>query len=61
LILQLEPGHDDARALLGIIEIETGDRRRGLRHLREVVGRCADHPVAKAYLQQTEPKFWRAS
>lgn len=61
LVLQLDPGHYDARALLGVIEIETGDRGQGLRHLREVVDRCADHPVAKAYLQQAEPEYWQAS
>ncbi len=61
LILQLEPGHDDARALLGVIEIETGDRRQGLQHLRDVVRRCADHPVARAYLQQAEPEYGQAS
>ncbi len=61
LILQLEPGHHDAQALLGVIEIETGDRRQGLQHLRDVVDRCADHPVAKAYLEHAEPEYWQAS
>lgn len=61
LILQLDPGHHDARALLGVIEIETGDRKQGLKHLRDVVGDCADHPVAKAYLQRAGPGYQQAS
>lgn len=52
LILQLDPEHHDARALLGVVEIETGDRSQGLAHLKAVAERCADHPVAHAYLQQ---------
>ena len=61
LILQLDPDHHDARALLGIVEIETGDPTQGLRHLRAVVGQRADHPVARAYLQQADPDLQRAS
>lgn len=61
LVLQLDPGHYDARALLGVIEIETGDRKRGLQHLRDVVGDCADHPVAKAYLRRARSDYQQAS
>jgi tetratricopeptide (TPR) repeat protein len=61
LILQIDPAHHDARALLGVIEIETGDRDQGLRHLRTVVDRCADHPVARAYLEQADSDCRRAS
>lgn len=61
LILQLEPAHHDARALLGIIEIETGDRKEGLQHLRTVVDQCAEHPVARAYLKQANSDIRRAS
>ncbi len=61
LVLQLEPGHHDARALLGVIEIETGDRKQGLQHLRDVVDHCADHPVAKPYLEQAESAYQQAS
>jgi len=61
LILQLDPEHHDARALLGVIEIETGDRKEGLQHLRDVVERCADHPVAQAYLRQADSDYQRAS
>lgn len=61
LVLQLEPGHHDARALLGVIEIETGDRKQGLQHLRDVVDHCADHPIAKPYLQQAESVYQQAS
>ena len=61
LVLQLEPRHHDARALLGVIEIETGDRKRGLQHLHDVVGHCADHPVAKAYLQHAGSDYQQAS
>ena len=61
LILQLDPAHHDARALLGIIEIETGDRKEGLQHLRTVVDQCAEHPVARAYLKQADSDFRRAS
>jgi tetratricopeptide (TPR) repeat protein len=61
LVLQLDPGHHDARALLGVIEIETGDRTQGLEHLRRVVDDCADHPVASAYLRQAGRDFQRAS
>ena len=61
LILQLDSNHHDARALLGVIEIETGDRKEGLQHLRAVVDRCADHPVASAYLQQADSDYRRAS
>lgn len=61
LVLQLEPSHHDARALLGVIEIETGDRKRGLQHLRDVVGHCADHPVAKAYLRHAGSDYQQAS
>jgi len=61
LILQLEPGHHDARTLLGVIEIETGDRMAGLQHLRDVVRDCADHPVAKAYLSRAESSYRQAS
>jgi tetratricopeptide (TPR) repeat protein len=61
LILQLEPGHHDARALLGVMEIETGDHAQGVRHLRTVVQERADHPVARAYLQQAEPGVRQAS
>ena len=59
--LQLDPEHQDARALLGVIEIETGDHGEGLQHLRAVVEQCADHPVARAYLQQADSDFQRAS
>jgi tetratricopeptide (TPR) repeat protein len=61
LILQLDPAHHDARALLGVIEIETGDRKEGLQHLRTVVDQCAEHPVARAYLKQADSDFRRAS
>jgi len=61
LILQLDQEHHDARALLGVIEIETGDRKEGLQHLRDVVERCADHPVAQAYRQQADSDYQRAS
>jgi tetratricopeptide (TPR) repeat protein len=61
LILQLDPEHHDARALLGVIEIETGDHKEGLQHLRAVVDQCADHPVARAYLQQADSDYRRAS
>jgi tetratricopeptide (TPR) repeat protein len=61
LILQLDPSHHDARALLGVIEIETGDRREGLRHLRTVVDQCAEHPLARAYLKDADSDLRRAS
>ena len=61
LILQLDPDHHDARALLGVIEIDTGDRKEGLQHLRTVIEQCADHPIARAYLQQTDSDYQRAS
>jgi len=61
LVLQLEPGHHDARTLLGVIEIETGDRKQGLQHLRDVIDHCADHPVAKAYLQHADSDYRQAS
>jgi tetratricopeptide (TPR) repeat protein len=61
LILQLDPLHHDARALLGVIEIETGDATQGLEHLRAVVAQCADHSIAKAYLEQVESNYQRAS
>ena len=61
LILQLDPEHHDARALLGVIEIDTGDRKEGLQHLRAVIEQCADHPIARAYLQQTDSNYQRAS
>lgn len=61
LILQLDPGHHDARALLGVIEIETGDPDRGRAHLKAVVQDCEDHPVAAPYLRQVDPSHRRAS
>lgn len=61
LVLQLDPNHHDARALLGVIEVETGDRKRGLEHLRAVVDACENHPVAKAYLAQADPRYQEAS
>jgi len=61
LILQIDPGHHDARTLLGVIEIETGDPDRGKEHLRAVVDQRADHPVAGAYLEKSDPSFRRAS
>lgn len=61
LILQLDPDHHDARALLGVLEVETGDRAQGLQYLREVADRCADHPVAHAYLRQADSDYRRAS
>jgi tetratricopeptide (TPR) repeat protein len=61
LILQLDPEHHDARALLGVIEIDTGDHKEGLQHLRAVVEQCADHPIARAYLQQADSDYQRAS
>jgi tetratricopeptide (TPR) repeat protein len=61
LILQLDPGHHDARALLGVTEIETGDHAQGLQHLRTVVAQRADHPVARAYLQQADSSVRQAS
>ena len=61
LILQLDPAHNDARALLGVIELETGDRKEGLQHLRTVVDQCADHPVARAFLEQADSDYLRAS
>ncbi len=61
LILQLDPNHHDARALLGVLEIETGDPRKGIGYLRAVVAQCANHPVATAYLQKAEAKFRQAS
>ena len=61
LILQLEPGHHDARALLGVMEIETGDREQGVQHLRAVMAEKADHPVARAYLEDARAAVQRAS
>jgi tetratricopeptide (TPR) repeat protein len=61
LILQIDPDHADARALLGVLEIETGDRDQGVQHLRAVVARQADHPVARAYLQQADGDVRQAS
>ena len=61
LILQLEPGHHDARALLGVMEIETGDREQGVQHLRAVMAEKADHPVARAYLEDASAAVQRAS
>jgi tetratricopeptide (TPR) repeat protein len=61
LILQLDPGHHDARALLGVMEIETGDHAQGIQHLRTVVADRADHPVARAYLQQADLGVRQAS
>ena len=61
MCMQLDPEHHDARALLGVIEIETGDRKEGLQHLRDVVELCADHPVAQAYLRQADSDYQRAS
>ena len=61
LILQLEPDHHDARALLGVVEIETGDPAKGLLHLREFVGQRSDHPDSRAYLQEADPDIRRAS
>ncbi len=61
LILQLDPDHDDARALLGVIEIETGDQSIGIEHLKAVVGRRSDHPVARAFLDEAESDYQRAS
>ena len=61
LILQLDPGHHDARALLGVMEIEIGDHAQGVQHLRTVVAQRADHPVARAYLQQAESNVRQAS
>jgi tetratricopeptide (TPR) repeat protein len=61
LILQLDPGHHDARALLGVMEIEVGDHAEGVQHLRAVVAHRADHPVARAYLQQADPSVRQAS
>jgi tetratricopeptide (TPR) repeat protein len=61
LILQLDPAHHDARALLGVIEIETGDRKEGLHHLRAVIDQCSEHPVARAYLEQADSDLRRAS
>ncbi|MGD8318098.1 MAG: tetratricopeptide repeat protein [Myxococcales bacterium] len=60
LILQLDPGHHDARALLGVIEIETGDPDQGRAHLKAVVQDCKDHPIAEAYLRQSDPSYRRA-
>lgn len=61
LILQLEPVHQDARALLGVMEIETGDHDQGVQHLRAVVAQRADHPVARAYLQKADSGIRQAS
>jgi tetratricopeptide (TPR) repeat protein len=61
LILQLDPGHADARALLGVMEIETGDHDEGVQHLRAVVQQQADHPVARAYLEQAGSGVRQAS
>ncbi len=61
LILQLEPEHHDARALLGVMEIEIGDHAQGVQHLRTVVAQRADHPVARAYLQQADSNVRQAS
>ncbi len=61
LILQLDPAHHDARALLGVMEIEIGDRKQGVQHLRTVVAQRADHPVARAYLQQADQGVRQAS
>jgi hypothetical protein len=46
---------------MGVIEIETGDHKQGLQHLRAVVDKCADHPVASAYLEQADSDYQRAS
>jgi hypothetical protein len=35
------------------MEIETGDRAQGVQHLRAVVAERADHPVARAYLDDS--------
>ena len=59
--MQLDPAHHDARALLGVIEIETGDRKEGLEHLRAVVDQRADHPVARAFLEQADSDYRQAS
>ncbi len=61
LILQLDPGHHDARALLGVMEIETGDREQGVQHLRAVIAQKADHPVARAYLEDSRSAVQKAS
>lgn len=61
LILQLDPGHHDARALLGVMEIETGDREQGVQHLRAVMAQKADHPVARAYLEDASSAVQKAS
>jgi len=61
LILQLEPDHHDARALLGVMEIEVGDHAQGVQHLRTVIAKRADHPVARAYLQQADASVRQAS
>jgi tetratricopeptide (TPR) repeat protein len=61
LILQLDPAHHDARALLGVMEIETGDRKQGVQHLRTVVSQRADHPVARAYLEKADQGVQQAS
>ena len=54
LTLQLDPKHQDARAMMGVLEMEAGDRELGMRHLRSVVAERADHPVARHYLEQAE-------
>ena len=61
LILQLDPGHHDARALLGVMELETGDHAEGIRQLRAVVARRADHPLARAYLRHADADLRHAS
>ena len=61
LILQLDPNHQDARAMMGVLEMEAGDRELGLKHLRAVVSERADHPVARNLLAQVDPKLQEAS
>ena len=61
LILQLDPKHQDARAMMGVLEMEAGDRDQGLQHLRAVVAERADHPVARHFLEQIELKLRQAS
>ena len=54
LILQLDPEHHDARALLGVIEIETGDHKEGLQHLQRR-GRSMCRPPGRPMLTFSKP------
>jgi tetratricopeptide (TPR) repeat protein len=57
LILQFQPDHYDAKALLGLMECETGDQQRGIRLLRAVLSERPRHGLARLYLRHAEQAY----